>query len=242
MIEIIPNWHPVFVHFAIGLLTISALFHVVAVIKSKSTNYYQFESVANWNLWLGTLFAIVTITAGWFAYNSVEHDTPSHLAMTDHRNWGLGTTAVFVALAVWSFMRTRKSIPISWLLAGSLLVAAMLLATTGWKGGELVYRHGLGVMSLPSKSEHEHDAHDHDGGRHVEEMSNESMLKDSDVAHEVGEHDHGHVEHDHDEATSSEEASGSDGSAEDQSESKPPAITEEPKNDGHNHDHGDHPH
>jgi hypothetical protein len=141
-------------------------------------------------------------------------------------------------------MRTRKSIPISWLLAGSLLVAAMLLATTGWKGGELVYRHGLGVMSLPSKSKHEHDAHDHDGGRHVEEMSNESMLKDSDVAHEVGEHDHGHVEHDHDEASSSssDEASGSDSSAEDQSESKPPAITEEPKNDGHNHDHGDLPH
>ena len=133
MIEIIPNWHPFFVHFAIGLLSISALFHVVAAINSKSTNYYQFESVANWNLWLGTLFALVTVAAGWFAYNSVEHDTPSHLAMTDHRNWAMATTGLFVILAIWSFQRARKSIPIGWSFAIILLIATGLLSATGWK-------------------------------------------------------------------------------------------------------------
>lgn len=197
MIEIIPNWHPVFVHFSIGLLSIAALFHVVAAINSKSTNYYQFESVANWNLWIGTLLSLVTVGAGWLAYNSVEHDTPSHLAMTDHRNWAMGTTALFIVIAFWSFQRARKTIPIGWSLTIVLLVATGLLTTTGWKGGELVYKHGLGVMSLPSKSEHDHGAHDHgegDSGHGHDsiDMSEDTKSMEGDASHEVGEVDHGH--------------------------------------------------
>lgn len=242
MIEIIPNWHPVFVHFSIGLLSISALFHLVAVTNSKSTNYYQFESVANWNLWLGALFALVTIIAGWFAYNSVEHDTPSHLAMTDHKNWGLGTAVFFIVLAIWSFQRARKSIPISWGLAVLMLVASALLATTGWKGGELVYRHGLGVMSLPEKSEHDHQAHDHgDPGSdsHHDNLDGESGLpmpeSKLEGEHEIGESDHGHENHDHNDSNDVEK------DTEDKQE-LPTTDSAKEKSDGHAHDHGDHSH
>lgn len=230
MIEIIPNWHPVFVHFAIGLLSISALFHLIAALNNKSTNYYQFESVANWNLWAGTLFALVTVAAGWVAYNSVDHDTPSHLAMTDHRNWAMGTTGLFLVLAVWSFLRARKSIPIGWALTLLLIAATALLTATGWKGGELVYRHGLGVMSLPSQSEHDHDAHDHgdggsDGGHSHDsiDMSGDSGIVENDAAHEVGEVDHGHDPMDATEKPVEPEKS-ADGA------------------EGHNHDRGDHTH
>lgn len=31
MIEIIPNWHPIFVHFTIALLTISTLLYVAGL-------------------------------------------------------------------------------------------------------------------------------------------------------------------------------------------------------------------
>jgi uncharacterized membrane protein len=228
MIEIIPNWHPVFVHFAIGLLCISAVFHVIAAANSKSTNYYQFESVANWNLWVGTLLALATVVAGWFAYNSVDHDTPSHLAMTDHRNWAMGTTGLFVVLAIWSFQRARKSIPINWVLTVLLLLAAGLLSVTGWKGGELVYKHGLGVMSLPNQSEHDHGAHDHgDSNGDTEhshdsiDMSGDSTAMQNDASHEVGEVDHGHDSLDTADKQVEKKAAGGD---------------------GHDHDHGDHAH
>ena len=240
MIEIIPNWHPVFVHFAIGLLTISTVFHVIAAIKGKSTNYYQFENVANWNLWVGALLAVVTVITGWLAYNSVDHDTPSHLAMTDHRNWAMVTAGIFVAIAIWSYMRAKKSLPIGWGIAIVMLVAAGLLTATGWKGGELVYRHGLGVMSLPSKSEHDHAAHDHgteaqDGG-HSHDTMEESE-------HEVGEADHGH-DHEHE---NQDMASESEDSAMSDANEEPAEAAEkvpEKKDDGHTHDHnhGDHPH
>lgn len=241
MIEIIPNWHPIFVHFAIGLLSISALFHIVASLNSSSTNYYQFESVANWNLWVGTVLAVVTVIAGWFAYNSVDHDTPSHLAMTDHRNWGMATTGVFAVLAIWSVQRARKSIPIGWALTILILIATGLLATTGWKGGELVYRHGLGVMSLPSKSEHDHGAHDHGDGAdsgHAHDdlgMSGNSETKDmmeGEAEHEVGEADHGH-DHSHDSIDSAEKPAQNSDEAQ---------AASSKKSDGHDHDHGDHSH
>lgn len=232
MIEIIPNWHPVFVHFAIALLIIATLFHIVAVINNKSTTYYQFESVANWNLWVGALFAIVTVIAGWVAYNSVEHDTPSHLAMTDHRNWALGTTALFIILAIWSFRRAKKSVAISWLIVLPLIIASGLLSITGWKGGELVYRHGLGVMALPNTGAHDHAGHEHAGEEHTHGEQGSMKLEDAseEAEQEVGEKAHLHeqdIERQQDQNTPMES----------DSTTKP-----EESHSEHDHDHGDHSH
>ncbi|WP_455208789.1 DUF2231 domain-containing protein [Kaarinaea lacus] len=194
MIEIIPNWHPFFVHFAIALLLIATVFHVVAALNNKSVTFYQFENVANWNLWIGAVFAIITVIAGWFAYNSVEHDTPSHLAMTDHRNWGLGTAALYVVLAIWSLQRARKSIAISWLIVVPLIVASGLLTVTGWKGGELVYRYGLGVMALPNTGVHDHAAHNHGTDEPKLGEQGDIIVEDTreEAEHEVGEKAHIH--------------------------------------------------
>jgi len=236
MIEIIPNWHPFFVHFAIALLVIAALFHVVAVLNSKSTNYYQFENVANWNLWIGACFAIITVVAGWFASNSVEHDTPSHLAMLDHRNWALGTTALFILLAIWSFRRARKALPITWLITLLLIIASGLLGATGWKGGELVYRHGLGVMSLPDAGEHDHAGHAHGSDDHGsgDASSMQQEDKNEEAEHEVGEKVHLHEneqkdDHPHDGQDAEPDVTGKD-------------VDAKQGDDGHSHDHDDHTH
>ena len=151
MIEIIPNWHPILVHFTIGLLSTSVLFYLaLVVIRSGHPWEPAFQVMAKGCLWSGTLFAIATAIAGWFAYNSVAHDTPSHAAMTEHRNWALATLSVFIVLALWSMRQHLKSTK----RAGAMfflvvVIAGGLLASTGWYGGEAVYRYGLGVMSLP---------------------------------------------------------------------------------------------
>ena len=242
MIEIIPNWHPVFVHFTIGLLIVAALFHVVAAFNSKSANYYQFENVANWNLWVGTVFAVITVIAGWFAFNSVDHDTPSHLAMIDHRNWALVTTTVFILLAIWSFRRAKRAIAITWLITVPLLVASGLLGATGWKGGELVYRHGLGVMSLPDTGAHDHVGHDHgDAGHSMDQSAQEQSEYGHEAEHEVGEKDHAH---DHGDDADHSHSDGAQGTM-DESKSADEATSaagEQTSADGHDHDHGDHAH
>ncbi len=163
MIEIIPNWHPIVVHFTIALLSMSVLFYLIQALLPENHHWQpSLSTLAKANLWIGTAFAIITAIAGWFAYNSVAHDTPSHTAMTEHRNIALVTLATFSILALWSVViRKQKKAPIFFVIA--MLIAGGLLATTGWKGAEAVYRYGLGVMSMP-KSSGEGHAHKHAEG------------------------------------------------------------------------------
>lgn len=165
MIEIIPNWHPVFVHFTVALLSVATLLKFSGLFVGNEAIRTQMQMAAHWNLWLGAGFTVLTVGTGWLAYNSVAHDIPSHAAMTDHRNWALVTASLFVAIAVWSMMRIRAGKGSSSLLLVALLVATGLLGTTAWHGGELVYRYGLGVLSLPKTDSHGHAAgvaDDHD--------------------------------------------------------------------------------
>lgn len=165
MIEIIPNWHPIFVHFTVALLSVSALLFVVAAFAPAGAGWKSAcLTVARWNLWIGASLTIGTVLAGWHAYNTVPHDGHSHLAMLSHRNWALPTAGVFIAFAIWSFLARAKE-P-GKLLALCLLLATCALAVTAYKGGELVYRHGLGVLSLPESGNGGHDHHAHENGHH----------------------------------------------------------------------------
>ena len=110
MIEIIPNWHPVFVHFTVALLSLAVGFHVICPLLPDGIIKQQFNILARWNLWLGTGFGIVTAIAGWFVYNSVIHEAPSHAAMTVHRNWALVTLTLFIVLAGWSLWCERAQL------------------------------------------------------------------------------------------------------------------------------------
>ena len=78
MIEIIPNWHPVFVHFSVALLVIAALFHLLVHFSKNDNVTQQLTTVANWNLWLGALFSLFTVVAGWFAFNSYQYVYNEH--------------------------------------------------------------------------------------------------------------------------------------------------------------------
>ncbi len=163
MPEIIPNLHPMFVHFPIALVSLSALFHVAAVVTRDKPRATHCAILAHTTLWLGTLAALPTIFFGWQAFNSVNHDEASHAAMLVHRAWALGTLAVLLVLAGWDIWRNKVDArPAVWF-AAATLGAWGLVATTAWHGGELVYRHGLGVISLPaSEGDHGHgQTHEH---------------------------------------------------------------------------------
>ncbi len=149
MIEILPNLHPIFVHFTVALFTISVLLYVMSLFIPKGALKSQFVSVATWNLWIGGLLTAVTLIMGWLAYNSVGHDTASHAQMTTHKDWAFIAAGMFGLLIVWSFLlKMKKSQP------GILFVALAVgsggvLAIAAYHGGEAVYRYGLGVKCLP---------------------------------------------------------------------------------------------
>lgn len=196
MIEIIPNWHPIFVHFTVALLSVSAAFFLLGRFDPAETRRARWVTVGQWNLWLGAAVTLLTVGAGIYAFNTVDHDTPSHAAMIEHRNWALPTFVYFLAMAFWAW-RARRAREISTAFVAAMLVGAGLLMSTAWHGAELVYRHGLGVMSLP-KVEGEGHAHEHPGGGHAHGESPGaapapmSMDEGDEHAHDEDAHEHEH--------------------------------------------------
>lgn len=165
MPEIIPNWHPLLVHFTIGLLLAGTVFYLLALLLPSGRLSLEAVLAARWTLSAGMLITFATVLAGWYAYGSVAHDDAGHAAMTDHRNWALATAALFLVLVLWDLLRARDGRKAGLTVGLALLAASVLLGVTGYKGGEVVYRHGIGVMSLPDVDDHAHgdDAHGHEG-------------------------------------------------------------------------------
>ena len=203
MIEILPNWHPIFVHFTVALLSVSlGLFIANIFFKCE-----QAVLVAKWNLWIGSGISLLTLAAGIYAYNTVAHDTPSHEAMTLHRNIALITLGLLIPVVIISVKSHLKGKTLGNGFVALFLVVGMLLGSTAWLGGEVVYRYGLGVMSLPKTDTHDHANHAHDDGGHSGDnhsdshghgdsiddmdMGDMSMDKQEGHGHDDG-HDHAH--------------------------------------------------
>lgn len=205
MLEIIPNWHPLLVHFTIALFSISILLFIASVVFADSELGDNCLTAAKLNLWLGASISILTGLAGWYAYNTVDHDTLSHAAMTDHRNWALVTLSVFFLITLWTIVskKIREKPTAIFLIA--CIIGGGLLMTTGFKGAETVYRYGLGVMSLP-KVEGEGHAHEHADGqghgdnskvRSITITPEDMVMPDSMNMNEVDSHAHDNGDHGH---------------------------------------------
>lgn len=199
MFEIIPNWHPLFVHFTVSSLSLASIFYVLAYAVRNKPVYEKVKTFADWNLWIGSGFAVVTAIAGWFAYNSVAHDTPSHVAMTDHRNWALATLVLFLVIAVWAAFRNRalKKVNVGFIVVA--LIAFTLLGSAAWRGGEAVYRYGLGVMSLPVV-EVGSDGHNHEhagDGHSRESIGDISPMNENDKSPSQHDDSDAHGNHKH---------------------------------------------
>ncbi len=180
--EIIPNWHPIFVHFSIALLSISSALLIFGKFAPQKYLWRNTAlTVSRWNLLIGAAISIITVLAGWHAYNTVNHDEPSHLAMTSHMKWAFVTFSLFVMVATWSLTQRKKEV--GFLLVAFQLFATLMLLVTGFKGGELVYRHGLGVMSLPEAEAKEEDHSGHEHGKKTNPSDEQSEHGHKDKAY-----------------------------------------------------------
>jgi uncharacterized membrane protein len=197
LIQIIPNWHPIFVHFSIALLSISTLMIASSFIIKNDFK----EKILNSgyiNLWVGCLITFGTVAAGFYAYNTVAHDGPSHAAMTDHKNWALTTAITFLILTLWSVWLYRKNQKQNILFIACLLVATSLLGITGLKGGEVVYRYGLGVMSMPNMPNASEQKSEIDEVSKAVPVKNNKKIQQKISNKTTHDHSHQHGEQGHD--------------------------------------------
>lgn len=157
MIE--PNIHPILVHFAYALSVTAFVSYAFASFAPSKRLRETLFPAADWMLAFGALAIIATIAAGFQAYYTVNHDAPSHAAMTTHRNWAVPSGLAILLLALWRW--TSRAKPVSSVFVALLAAAALSLTVTAWWGGKIVYGYGLGVKSMPMVTG---DGHDHDHG------------------------------------------------------------------------------
>ncbi len=152
------SWHPMVIHFPLVALLLAVSLDVVEV--WFSTARWRGTAALLW--WVGLLGAGAAVTTGLIAYNRVEHSELAHVQMTLHRNLALVVVGVLVVTALWRWRH-----PSSRLVAGVGVVGAIGLLGVGYLGGNLVFRHAIGVPTeVIERVMMERGGHSHQGGAH----------------------------------------------------------------------------
>jgi uncharacterized membrane protein len=143
---LIPGWHPMVVHFPLALVTTATALLLAARLLRQERLAATLATVGTWNLCLGALAALFAIGTGMAAAMHLQASPAAHHAVSLHVRWAMFTTLGLVLLAVWRGAGTAQASRPSWIFMIVLLGAFAALVATGYRGGQNVYRFGVGVL------------------------------------------------------------------------------------------------
>ncbi|MEZ0539579.1 DUF2231 domain-containing protein [Fibrella arboris] len=131
--------HPILIVFPLGLLSTSVLFDVAHLL----TDSRAFALVAFWTVVGGILGGLVAAVPGWIDWLAIPAGTRAKRIGLIH---GLGNVMVLLLFSLsWLIRRDENAyLPTVSSLSASFAGFA-ILGITGWLGGELVDRLGVGV-------------------------------------------------------------------------------------------------
>lgn len=134
--------HPAAVHYPIALLTVGLAAEIVDAASRRRWGWMA--DAVSWLLWLGTASAWAAAGLGYLAENTAPHVPPAWETLADHQTLAYWTVGLFTFLSVWRLLYKERR-PKLFLLAW--LIAAGVLMTTGYEGGELVFTHNMGTSA-----------------------------------------------------------------------------------------------
>ena len=149
----LPEWHPIAVHFPLALTVTGALALSAARARMLERHAAALALVGTWNLCLGAIGALLALGTGLAAVVSLELGPAARSAVALHVKWAIFTAAALILLAVWRGAGTDPKSRPSGLFLLLLWTATAALLATGYRGGENVYRFGVGVA--PEVRNHE---------------------------------------------------------------------------------------
>lgn len=145
--------HPLVVHFPLVALLLAVLLDAVAALRKSPA----WRGAATLLWWVGLAGAAAAIGTGLLAYGRVDHSDLAHQAMIRHRNLALAAVAILLVSALWRWRR-----PLSLGAAAAGIVGALGLGAAGYLGGDMVYRHGVGIpTNVLHEVMEERDGHAH---------------------------------------------------------------------------------
>ncbi len=158
------NIHPLLVHFPIAFLSAFFALDVVGTLAKKP----HWRNVASWLLYLGTVAAVFTVTAGFIAAGSVAHGDDVHIIMERHEHFGVSVLTLAFLLSAWRLKSggvIQGGANSFFLILAALLCVLMMLGAD--LGGLMVYKYGVAVKAAQVQDvgvhEHEHEhVHEHE--------------------------------------------------------------------------------
>lgn len=147
----LPNLHPAIVHFPIVLLNLAVLFDIAGLLLSSKDWIRKAALVLSV---LGILFAGITYWSGREASESVDLSVEAQPVLAEHEDlaeytlWFFGIYTA-IRLALYFFVPYKRSVHAVMIVLA--LPGLYLLFETADHGGELVYKHGVGVR-LPANT------------------------------------------------------------------------------------------
>jgi uncharacterized membrane protein len=140
------NLHPLFVHFPIALLCVFFFLDFLGTVLKKNT----WRETASYFLYIGTVFSLFTVIAGFSAAESVPHGDNVHDIMEDHEHIGVSILVLASALSAWRYLAkeiiTGAKNTLFLILAGLLCA---LITFGADLGGLMVYHYGVAVNAVP---------------------------------------------------------------------------------------------
>ena len=151
-IAALANIHPLLVHFPIAFLSLFVAIDLIGTATKKS----ELRKFAGNLLYLGTLFAGLTVWAGMHAAETVPHGHNVHDIMERHEHLGISILGLSLALSAWRLRRPVEGFGIYNVL--SIILAGVLIAGADL-GGLMVYKYGVAVQAVTVSPE---DSHHHE--------------------------------------------------------------------------------
>ncbi len=130
--------HPIAVHFPIALLTAG----LAAASADRRWPGKGLAQAASLLLWGGTLGAWAALGLGLLAENTAPHVPSAWEVLEAHETLAFWAAGLFTGLSLWRW-RWREKWPLVFL--GAWVLCIGVLVATAYKGGELVFTHGMGV-------------------------------------------------------------------------------------------------
>lgn len=157
------NIHPMLVHFPIALITCFFILDFFGTVFKKT----HWRDLAGGLLYLGTIFSVLTVIAGFAAEDSVAHGGNVHQIMERHEILGISILSLATLLSIWRWLargQIKGEINLFYLLLSAVL--CVLLALGADLGGLMVYKYGVAVEAVAVDMEEAFKEHTHDHSGH----------------------------------------------------------------------------
>ncbi len=143
----IAHIHPMLVHFPLALLPVALISQLIALIKGQGL--FQRQCMSSTGVALISIAALASIVAAMFGDMALDKAVDSGVKLASletHEELGQLSAGLLIFLAgieVWLYRQMNSNLMVSrgmWVLGLGVLI---VLVSTAWFGGQLVY--GLGV-------------------------------------------------------------------------------------------------